>query len=122
MKKGDEGFEQALKKSKEFYRKTQSGDFSLNSVVESKEKNLSQNTLASPDTLDSQLLVMQGANQESSSKNIISPAEAPQVKEGELKSTESTSSFVKTISNDIVMSSKKSKLTGLPPEIAGMLK
>ena len=122
LKKGDEGFEQALKKSKEFYRKTQSGDFSLNSVVESKEKNLSQNTLASPDTLDSQLLVMQGANQESSSKNIISPAEAPQVKEGELKSTESTSSFVKTISNNIVMSSKKSKLAGLPPEIARMLK
>ena len=94
----------------------------INSVIESKEKNLSQNTLASPDTSDSQLLVMQGANQESSSKNIISPAEAPQVKEGELKSTESTSSFVKTISNNIVMSSKKSKLAGLPPEIARMLK
>ena len=122
LRKGDEGFEQAFKKSREFYKKAQSGDFSLNSVIESKEKNLSQNTLAFPDTSDSQLLVMQGANQESSTKNIISPAEAPQVKEGELKSTESTSSFVQTISNNIVISSKKSKLTKLPPEIARMLK
>ena len=91
-------------------------------VIESKEKNLSQESLKSLDTSSPQIIMMPGANQESSSKNIISPAEAPQVKEFGLKATESSSSFVQTISNNIVISSKKSKLTGLPPEIAGMLK
>ena len=94
----------------------------LDSVVESKAKKVSQESLTSLDTSSPQIIMMPGANQESSSKNIISPAEAPQVKEFGLKATESSSSFVQTISNNIVISSKKSKLTGLPPEIAGMIK
>ena len=107
---------------KSYNMETIKSEKSIEPVVESKEKNLSQESLKSIDKSNSQTIVMPGKNEESSSKNIISPAEAPQVKEFGLKSTESTSSFVKTISNNIVISSKKSKLTGLPPEIAGMLK
>ena len=93
----------------------------LDSVVESKAKKVSQESLTSLDTSSPQIIMMPGANEQSSKKNVIAPNNPPQVKEGELKSTSSSSSFVNTISNNIIVSAKKSK-SGLPPEIARMLK
>ena len=119
LKKGDEGFEEEYKKSQELFKKMQKGNFSLNSVVESKEKNVNQETLSSPDTSSPQIIMMPGANQESTNNNAIAPPPS-QVKVGELKSTSSSSSFVHTISNNVIASAKKNK--NLPPQIAAMIK
>ena len=89
-------------------------------VVESKEKNVSQETLTSPDASSPQIIMMPGANEESSKKNVITPNNSPQVDASELKSTSSSSSFVHTRSNNVLASAKKSK--NLPPQIATMLK
>ena len=88
-------------------------------VIESKDKNISQETLASPDTSSPQIIMMPGANQEPTNNNAIAPPPA-QVKVGELKSTSSSSSFVHTISNNVITSAKKNK--NLPPQIAAMIK
>ena len=89
-------------------------------VIESKEKNVSQETLSSIDTSSPQIIVMPNSNQQSTNNNTIAPNNPPQVKVGELKSTSSSSSFVHTISNNVIASAKKNK--NLPPQIAAMLK
>ena len=63
---------------------------------------------------------MPNSNQQSTNNNTITPNNPPQVKVGELKSTSSSSSFVHTISNNVIASAKKNK--NLPPQIAAMLK
>ena len=82
----------------------------LDSVVESKAKKVSQESLTSLDTSSPQIIMMPGANQESSTKNVIAPNNPPQVKEGELKSTSSSSSFVSTISNNIKLSADVARM------------
>ena len=90
---------------------------SMKPIIESKQKNLSQETLASPDTSTPQIITMPGQNQ--GSNNVIAPS-IPKMREGELQSTSSSSSFVHTISNNVITSSRKSN-SGLPPEIARMI-
>ena len=85
---------------------------------------LSGNVLAPPDDSYPKLSagVIKTLNETALSGNPspLVQAEAPQVSEAEIKSTETTSSFIKTISNNTIASSRKSKF-GLPPEIARMI-
>ena len=89
-------------------------------VIESKDKNISQETLASPDTSSPQIIMMPGANEQSSKKNVIAPNNSLQVDSSDIKPTSSSSSWVHTISNNVLASAKKNK--NLPPQIATMLK
>ena len=124
VKKGEKGFEETLKQASEDFKKAEGEDFTskiVNSVIESKQKGLNQENLKSLDTSSNpQIIMMPGANEESSKKNVITPNNSPQVDASELKSTSSSSSFVHTISNNVLASAKKNKNS--PPQIATMLK
>ena len=92
--------------------------------LENDTAELSGNVLAPPDDSYPKLSagVIQTLNESALTGNPspLVQAETPQVSEAEIKSTETTSSFIKTISNNTIASSKKSKF-GLPPEIARMI-
>ena len=92
--------------------------------LENDTAELSGNVLAPPDDSYPKLSagVIQTLNETALTGNPspLVQAEAPQVSEAEIKSTETTSSFIKTISNDTIASSRKSKF-GLPPEIMRMI-
>ena len=92
--------------------------------LENDTAELSGNVLAPPDDSYPKLSagVIQTLNESALSGNPspLVQAEAPQVSEAEIKSTETTSSFIKTISNNTIASSRKSKF-GLPPEIMRMI-
>ena len=92
--------------------------------LENDTAELSGNVLAPPDDSYPKLSagVIQTLNESALTGNPspLVQAEAPQVSEAEIKSTETTSSFIKTISNDTIASSRKSKF-GLPPEIMRMI-
>lgn len=90
--------------------------------LENDTAELSGNVLAPPDDSYPKLSagVIQTLNQTALSQNPspLVQSEAPQVSEAEIKSTETTSSFIKTISNKTIIKKPKS---GLPPEIARMI-
>ena len=92
--------------------------------LENDTAELSGNVLAPPDDSYPKLSagVIQTLNESALTGNPspLVQAEAPQVSEAEIKSTETTSSFIKTISNNTIASSRKSKF-GLPPEIMRMI-
>ena len=92
--------------------------------LENDTAELSGNVLAPPDDSYPKLSagVIQTLNETALTANPspLVQAEAPQVSEAEIKSTETTSSFIKTISNNTIASSRKSKF-GLPPEIMRMI-
>ena len=92
--------------------------------LENDTAELSGNVLAPPDDSYPKLSagVIQTLNQTALTANPspLVQAEAPQVSEAEIKSTETTSSFIKTISNNTIASSRKSKF-GLPSEIMRMI-
>ena len=99
---------------------TKSTDDNIKPVIESEDKNISQKTLSSIDTSSPQIITMPGANEQSSKKNVIAPNNSLQVDASDIKPTSSSSSWVHTISNNVLTSSKKTK--NLPPLIATMLK
>ena len=92
--------------------------------LENDTAELSGSVLAPPDDSYPKLSagVIQTLNETALTANPspLVQAEAPQVSEAEIKSTETTSSFIKTISNNTIASSRKSKF-GLPPEIMRMI-
>ena len=92
--------------------------------LENDTAELSGNVLAPPDDSYPKLSagVIQTLNESALTGNPspLVQAETPQVSEAEIKSTETTSSFIKTISNNTIASSRKSKF-GLPPEIVRMI-
>jgi hypothetical protein len=92
--------------------------------LENDTAELSGNVLAPPDDSYPKLSagVIQTLNESALTANPspLVQAEAPQVSEAEIKSTETTSSFIKTISNNTIASSRKSKF-GLPSEIMRMI-
>jgi len=92
--------------------------------LENDTAELSGSVLAPPDDSYPKLSagVIQTLNESALTGNPspLVQAEAPQVSEAEIKSTETTSSFIKTISNDTIASSRKSKF-GLPPEIVRLI-